>query len=188
MPDLERLLAGLCFGEPAASWALMICSRPNASFTALMLAACIDLRSPGILHGQAFTEVTNEAGLNYNQFASLGSNALETFRMTGGVAAIDYDGDGWTDLFVTRMDAPRSSSIIEVVFSRLSPQKRSGLTCPARLETADALNAAWTSETLHTTVHAQDRSTVTIEGRLPIVHQTQFIRLIVEHPVLTSAR
>jgi hypothetical protein len=60
----------------------------------------------------AFTDVARQVGLIYDQYASLqiqtnstSVDQLDPFHMTGGVAAIDYDNDGWTDLFVTRMDA-----------------------------------------------------------------------------------
>ncbi|MBI3784769.1 MAG: CRTAC1 family protein [Deltaproteobacteria bacterium] len=40
----------------------------------------------------AFTDVTNDAGLNYSDGAAL----------RGNVAAGDYDGDGWTDVYMVR--------------------------------------------------------------------------------------
>ncbi|MEO0531675.1 MAG: CRTAC1 family protein [Planctomycetota bacterium] len=52
-----------------------------------------------------FTDVTASAGISYQQgppHDPLSSPAHRT--MTGGAAAADYDGDGFVDLFVTRID------------------------------------------------------------------------------------
>ena len=62
--------------------------------------------------GPRFTDVTAAAGVGYLHFHRLtpgvcqlnGGQCVEDF-MTGGAAAGDYDGDGWVDLFVTRLDA-----------------------------------------------------------------------------------
>ena len=50
-----------------------------------------------------FTDVTSSAGVLYRQWNPL-PNDGEIKRMSGGAAAGDLDGDGWPDLFVTRMD------------------------------------------------------------------------------------
>jgi hypothetical protein len=56
----------------------------------------------------AFTDVTFLAGINHVQH-SLANPTVgfgEPGAMSGGAAAGDYDGDGFIDLYVTRLDAP----------------------------------------------------------------------------------
>ncbi len=59
----------------------------------------------------AFVDVTAAAGIDYLQHSpwSFGDclvspNFCQPDRQTGGAAVGDYDGDGWDDLFVTRLD------------------------------------------------------------------------------------
>ena len=54
--------------------------------------------------GQVFTEVAAEAGIEYEQRQSLDETDEKRLLVTGGAAAGDFDGDGWVDLFVTRVD------------------------------------------------------------------------------------
>ncbi len=58
--------------------------------------------------GQTFTDVTSAAGINHTQFATPPAfyQFSEQRIQTGGAAARDYDGDGFVDLYFTRMDAP----------------------------------------------------------------------------------
>ncbi len=57
-------------------------------------------------------DVTAAAGVDYLQLdyaqleASRPTSVTGAELMTGGAAARDYDGDGWVDLYVTRLDAP----------------------------------------------------------------------------------
>ena len=53
--------------------------------------------------GATFTDVTGLAGVAYTQYSG-SANIYTYIDMTGGAAAGDVDGDGWTDLFVTRLD------------------------------------------------------------------------------------
>lgn len=52
----------------------------------------------------SFVNVTSQAGVGNIQWEPLAPDDLQMY-MTGGAAAADYDNDGWTDLFVTRLDA-----------------------------------------------------------------------------------
>src|SRR5690606_35301316 len=57
-------------------------------------------------NAKVFTEVSEQAGLTYKQSKPTtereGAKSYSFF--SGGAAAGDYDGDGWVDLFVTRVD------------------------------------------------------------------------------------
>jgi len=71
-------------------------------------AACNDetpvphpTREPGSSTGKFFTEVTSQAGLNYAH-GLLSPEPKQAESISGGVAAGDYDGDGWIDLYVVR--------------------------------------------------------------------------------------
>ncbi len=53
-----------------------------------------------------FTDVTVAAGVNYSHVSQPipPTTINEPLHMLGGAAAGDFDGDGWVDLFVTRLD------------------------------------------------------------------------------------
>lgn len=51
-----------------------------------------------------FTDVTAEAGLTYQHAQQPASAFRQPIEVAGGVAAGDYDGDGWVDLYVVRGD------------------------------------------------------------------------------------
>src|SRR5205809_641207 len=60
---------------------------------------------PAVARAWTFTDVTPAAGLTYQHgYAQLGQGGLVTAWVAGGVAAGDYDGDGWVDLYVVRGD------------------------------------------------------------------------------------
>lgn len=62
------------------------------------------------LEGRIFTDVTAEAGVEYVQWAGEPPISDSWIRpvlpCTGGAAAGDLNGDGWPDLYVTRLDGP----------------------------------------------------------------------------------
>ena len=64
--------------------------------TALVIA----ISTSGSAGDIAFTEVANTAGLDYLHDSFDGVDASKEHRIFGGVAAGDYDRDGWVDLYV----------------------------------------------------------------------------------------
>ena len=47
----------------------------------------------------AFADITDSCGVRFKHEASLTSQKYLLESMGGGVAMLDYDGDGWLDLF-----------------------------------------------------------------------------------------
>jgi hypothetical protein len=71
---------------------------------ALAFASLASLCAVAPAHAVTFTNVTATAGINHVQNPTSLSGQAGLFR-TGGAAAADFDNDGWTDLFVTRLNA-----------------------------------------------------------------------------------
>ncbi len=67
---------------------------------ALVLAYIISMTQPSF--AATFTNVTANAQINHVQHNLVSTGTY--LDMTGGAAAGDVDGDGWVDLFVTRVD------------------------------------------------------------------------------------
>ena len=57
-----------------------------------------------------FREVAREAGLDFRHFPGTRSNRLPE-DMAGGVALGDFDGDGWTDVFLTNASGPMEGGL-----------------------------------------------------------------------------
>ncbi|HSR50341.1 MAG TPA: CRTAC1 family protein [Acidobacteriota bacterium] len=83
-------------------------------FLACLLAAVIVWASCAFVLGQStgpvFSDVTEQAGLVYQQHDFAGCEGVHLFfceavLMSGGAAVGDFDGDGFDDLYVTRLDA-----------------------------------------------------------------------------------
>lgn len=76
-----------------------------ASLSVIALVFLPAVQAGGIL----FEDVTIIAGLNTAHTVPQNGDALfcrEEVRMSAGAAAIDVNGDGWTDLYVTRIGSP----------------------------------------------------------------------------------
>ena len=79
-------------------------TRQTCSLFALWQVALVGLGwSTASIAQPAFTDVTSQAGVRYQQWTTLPEDN-EAMRMTGGAAAGDVNGDGYPDLFVTRVD------------------------------------------------------------------------------------
>jgi hypothetical protein len=68
--------------------------------TCCVLALAVLLTAGTTRAAWHFTDVTAEAGLTYQHALQPASAFREPLEVAGGVAAGDYDGDGWIDLYV----------------------------------------------------------------------------------------
>jgi FG-GAP-like repeat/ASPIC and UnbV len=83
----------------------LFASRPR-TWRVLFLAAMFSLgAAPRGALAQGFTNVTASSGISYDQNDFPPQPDYQTYQ-SGGAAAGDFDGDGWVDLYVTRLHAP----------------------------------------------------------------------------------
>src|SRR5262249_58199048 len=70
-----------------------------ASLLAQLEARSQDSQRPSAPRLPVFTDVTRQSGIRFKNEASHTSRKYLLETMTGGVAMLDYDGDGRLDLF-----------------------------------------------------------------------------------------
>lgn len=75
----------------------------DASSFTLILTVVLAAYVSAPAKAQPFTDATSLAGIDYQQFEIPPRGGFQTY-MSGGAAAGDFDGDGWIDLYVTRLD------------------------------------------------------------------------------------
>jgi hypothetical protein len=85
----------------------------NLRFQTIIGAVLLALSSEARANEPVFTDVTDQAGVHYIQRSPdtpvdgvvNGLGLMDGMMMSGGAAVADYDGDGFLDLFVTRIDS-----------------------------------------------------------------------------------
>ncbi|HEY2933014.1 MAG TPA: FG-GAP-like repeat-containing protein [Acidobacteriota bacterium] len=86
-----------------------------------------------------FRDIASAAGLNFTLLNSASSRKYQVEPMTGGVAALDYDNDGWVDVyFVNGAELPSLQKTSERFWNRLFRNNHDGtfsdVTAAARVQ------------------------------------------------------
>jgi len=87
----------------------------SVTLRSLLLLSAFTVSSSGNLTAQPFSEVAESVGIDHlHQAARVPSDTSNALRWMGsGVAAEDFNGDGWIDLFVTQGDNLTASLLYE---------------------------------------------------------------------------
>lgn len=86
-----------------------------------------DVETGGRGDGVKFKDVAKEAGLNFTLRNSASTRKYQVETMTGGVAVIDFDGDGWEDIyFVNGAELPGMKKSSPQFWNRLFRNNRRG--------------------------------------------------------------
>jgi hypothetical protein len=94
------------FLRMARAWPCFICCSLVGSGILLYRASAAPQSSPEI-----FTDITQQAGIRWQQFNGESPDRFLIETMGGGVASLDFDGDGWQDIFlVNGGETPRGKS------------------------------------------------------------------------------